>query len=800
MSGMGSSMSPGGPGSMGPGMGANPPRSFKLYAEGGHVILKQSDGGDVLWGYSETLGKWTRLAIPPGKDLLAPLIGDTVGVFWGEDRVYAYSSATGRWGELATTASPVVSFRKVTVRDHDKVSVFSDVTGRWSSTSDAVEGDETPELPRVSDMNNLPVTVQPNPLVDAAGRGVVFGDFDNDGRLDLFVTGTSEKLKSADLLESLQAQYREAERQTVQAAAEYRQTRQRLGDKDPKTRELRAGLARLVQESFDRRQQTHRLEAEILRRRLQRVDERLSDRERLKTQIIQHRLEELQNTNVRWDDEAGDQAKTRNQPALRQSARSARTDTISEFAEWPLLNLETIGVISDVAADGSIEISPRDISGIRVGDELIACHLPERIGFARLFVVKAGPESAVARMVESIRQVQNDKYVWAPVGKGIGVARPKETAEKDEDISALEHFQGQWRCVGQNDNGRETPPNELRQSQRTLFITGNRFRLADLNDGKVFKGRRLAIDSEPGQVDFLVDERSPQDDDRRMGIWHMDGQTLRICCGKEYPTEFKSGPAVLLMTFERVIAPRHNDDVSGPPPNSPSGPPADAGTNLSSPDFMQRITVRELAADSIPLEFAVLDPRDQREKPYAKVMQQRAVCLRGVVPLKAWQDQVARLADLSRVNGQRLAGDALDIRDFKVERQEASQTLPTWQEIPWDVYPVSQSVDVLKTCEGFHPDTIPESEQSAALTSPLPLLRRGAWDERVLHPRLAQARSPGSDQFSPCVLFRFFDFRAVGGRSYRYRVKLAIEGPAQGELREGPWSEPSTVAVVEKSP
>jgi hypothetical protein len=305
--GMGGSGMGGGMPGMGAGRGA--PRTNKLYAEGEHVILKQSETGDALWGYSETLGKWTKLAIPKQKELLTPTVGGSVGVFTGEDRVYAFSSTTGRWGELKTSAQPTVYNRKIKVQDDDKVFIFSDVTGRWSSNTDAAD-----EPPIVIDNDVPPDTTRPNPLVDVAGRGVVMGDFGGDGRLDVVVSETSEKVKAADLLESLQALYHESERQTILAAAEYRQARQRLGDKDPKTRELRAGLVRLVVESFDRRQQAHRFEAEILRRRLRRVDERLSDREKLKTQIIQHRLEELQNTNVQWDAGADDQAAAREQP------------------------------------------------------------------------------------------------------------------------------------------------------------------------------------------------------------------------------------------------------------------------------------------------------------------------------------------------------------------------------------------------------------------------------------------------------------------------------------------------------
>jgi hypothetical protein len=60
------------------------------------------------------------------------------------------------------------------------------------------------------------------------------------------------------------------------------------------------------------------------------------------------------------------------------------------------------------------------------------------------------------------------------------------------------------------------------------------------------------------------------------------------------------------------------------------------------------------------------------------------------------------------------------------------------------------------------------------------------------------------------ILFRFFDLEAKFGRTYRYRIKLIYVNPAfqahdvpdkvsQGEMREGPWSEPSPAVLVGKS-
>ncbi len=116
------------------------PRASQLYSENQHVILKQSETGDTLWGYSASLGKWTKLAIPKGKDLLRPTLGGgMVGIFSGEGRVYAFSESTGRWAELKTTALPTLALNKITVTDADQMFIFSDVTGRWSSNTDATD-------------------------------------------------------------------------------------------------------------------------------------------------------------------------------------------------------------------------------------------------------------------------------------------------------------------------------------------------------------------------------------------------------------------------------------------------------------------------------------------------------------------------------------------------------------------------------------------------------------------------------------------------------------------------------------
>ncbi|HEY2251190.1 MAG TPA: hypothetical protein VGH74_09025, partial [Planctomycetaceae bacterium] len=164
----------------------NPFPALKLYAEGGHVILKQSEAGDTLWGYSEKLGKWTKLAIPKGKDLLTPVVGVTVGGFWDEagGRLFAYSSSTGRWAELKSSGVPTTSSNKIMVQDQDRVFIFSDVNGRWSSNTDAADSQPVGNLPGFTTENDASSDIAPsNSFVDDAGRPIELGDFDSDGRL-----------------------------------------------------------------------------------------------------------------------------------------------------------------------------------------------------------------------------------------------------------------------------------------------------------------------------------------------------------------------------------------------------------------------------------------------------------------------------------------------------------------------------------------------------------------------------------------------------------------------------------------
>ncbi|MSR58326.1 MAG: hypothetical protein EXS05_11730 [Planctomycetaceae bacterium] len=309
----------------------------KRYVEGMHLIVAWSEKHDTLWGYSDSLGKWTRLKIPRQKTLV-PTVGMSVAVFQADKRLFAYSPTTGRWGELKTTAVPTVSLAKVLVEDNQKVFIFADSTGRWSSPNDSLDDDREVQSGASRSI----------PLVDSAGNSIELVDADNGGELDAVVAETSARTPAKEVLAALKARADQADGETARAAAKLRQARERLRDDDPQIVGLKSSLKDLVREAFERRQQTQRLEAEILRHRLRQVDNRLLDRDKLKLQIIDRRLQELMNSNVRWD--AGSDNGLERSQAIASTRRDdlAPSKRIAEFETRELTD-ESEEVLADVA-------------------------------------------------------------------------------------------------------------------------------------------------------------------------------------------------------------------------------------------------------------------------------------------------------------------------------------------------------------------------------------------------------------------------------------------------------------------
>jgi hypothetical protein len=249
------------------------------------------------------------------------------------------------------------------------------------------------------------------------------------------------------------------------------------------------------------------------------------------------------------------------------------------------------------------------------------------------------------------------------------------------------------------------------------------------------------------------------------------------------------------------------------------------------------LPLRELLVDSIQIEYKTLPaatPKAGSKVADGAVKKRTVVCVRAIFPR---DEQIAEIADaLPGLGGEavdtdaprQFAEEAFEILDFEIERQEAiSQAKPpVWEKQPWKKVSIEKSIDMLTETTVDEDDFVRATEASPMMTSPLPVLAKGKWDHRVTHPRLKDNRPPdkkGKDRDKDEVglkreestdkylLLRYFDVDVEPGRLYRYRIRLTNLNPAfaendvppevsEGEQRQSPWSDPSPVVTVAKSP
>lgn len=97
----------------------------------------------------------------------------------------------------------------------------------------------------------------------------------------------------------LEKRLRDAEREATGLAS------QRGGTINPMVQQdLRQRVRREVESAFEARQQLQRARLQQLRERLEHIEKSIAARERLKDRIIDHRVDELLNPNLRWDPNA----------------------------------------------------------------------------------------------------------------------------------------------------------------------------------------------------------------------------------------------------------------------------------------------------------------------------------------------------------------------------------------------------------------------------------------------------------------------------------------------------------------
>lgn len=110
-------------------------------------------------------------------------------------------------------------------------------------------------------------------------------------------------------IEGLRAEYRRLEQDCILFIAEVRAVL--AGRHKPEMpRATKGDLTILVQETFDARQQLQRAELAEFRRQLGVIEKQINDRQLIKDEIVEHRVKELLDPNLKWDSEKGDLAAT----------------------------------------------------------------------------------------------------------------------------------------------------------------------------------------------------------------------------------------------------------------------------------------------------------------------------------------------------------------------------------------------------------------------------------------------------------------------------------------------------------
>lgn len=292
----------------------------------GGLMITWSENNDELRGFSTSLGEWDTLTIEK-QDGIVPIVNTDVAAVRIGDSMAAFSAAKAQWDVIrlseGSQAVPVVFNDYVKVEDNGHLYTFAAAKGRWTSPTD-------PEFTNGSmtfDVKNVNLVTLRNQfdewlksLPRYKGRGVrvmfTFNGRNEVARIDTdrksVLTEVEAKLNELSALSSTDG----AVSSTVPTGDDVRILESRVarlrdelleldiavrdstGTKDSSTEnnsEQQRELHKLVEKSFDLRQQMQRLEAQRMKLRLQLIETNLDAREKARESIIDRRTEELIN-------------------------------------------------------------------------------------------------------------------------------------------------------------------------------------------------------------------------------------------------------------------------------------------------------------------------------------------------------------------------------------------------------------------------------------------------------------------------------------------------------------------------
>jgi hypothetical protein len=405
-----------------------------------NIMLSWSEGKDVAWGFSKSLGKWAKQELNPPATEARPILDSNLGVWQVGSTYYGFSGESGRWDVLHLPVDhkpPAILDGKVArVHDGDDIYTFAGSTGRWSSPKGNLETAESkPDESRIKvfTLRHIPVRdaerimnqlfpreiklaadERTNSLIASGPEAELNIIYHILTRLDepdvqlkpqttspaAGATNWPDAASRASVAE-LTRQYDAKEQQAAELARQIRELQ--AGGKPDKTKldKLSADLRRVVSEAFAARQQLHRAELGELQQRIAGVQQSLTTRERLSPEIIDRRVKDLLNPDLQWDADGrsrlpGGTSRAASSTQSRSSAEPAKGAPAYWWGPETETLLKTLGLqVQKLTAEDAPEpklvgalkvtaIEPTSpASDLQVGDMIVALQSTGALGNTR---------------------------------------------------------------------------------------------------------------------------------------------------------------------------------------------------------------------------------------------------------------------------------------------------------------------------------------------------------------------------------------------------------------------------------
>lgn len=282
--------------------------------------------GHYCYAYSTTLGTWDVLKLPAG-ELAVPQVGDAVSVHSASRGDFVFKNSWGKWFsadeiKAGRVAEYLLAQRQTGEPDQAEVGTTEVVTSfrlKHIQATEAVRivrelyGLSVKRLAVEERTNSLLVLCAEQPLekVEELLKAI-----DSPAARDLALP------QPAQSVEDLGKLYNELDQRAQQLAAELRESGQNL----PAAKQMNEDLRDLVRRAFEARQKLQRAELAEFAQQLNGIQQSIESRERIASQIIERRVEELLSPAVSWD----------GADAVEQPGAPADNDTSELQGKWRL--------------------------------------------------------------------------------------------------------------------------------------------------------------------------------------------------------------------------------------------------------------------------------------------------------------------------------------------------------------------------------------------------------------------------------------------------------------------------------